>query len=69
MMTMKNYFTNSCGKRRGCFITALPHDGSVGLVLSGVHETEHDLSQVLFMADLSLDKELAQEGQVEKMAA
>lgn len=67
---MKNNIINSCGTKRGCYVViVLPHDSGVGVVLSRVHETKCDIQKVLFMADLSLDKELAQEGQMEKMAA
>ena len=68
MMTMKNEFTNSCG-RRGCFITALPHDISVRPVLSGMHGTSNDFPKILSLVDLSLDKKLEKKGQMEKMAA
>lgn len=67
---MKNEFRNSCGgKKRGCHVTALPYDIGVRIVLSRVHGTEYDFPKVLSLADLSLDKKLAQEGQMEKMAA
>jgi len=69
-MYMKNGFRNNCGKKRGCSVTIiLPHDSGFGLVLSGVHGTEYDFPKVLSLVDLSLDKKLAQEGQMEKMAA
>jgi len=70
MMTMKNEFRNSCGgKKRGCHVTALPYDIGVRIVLSGVHGTSNDFPKVLSLVNLSLDKKLAQEGQMEKMAA
>jgi hypothetical protein len=65
---MKNNIKNSCGKR-GCEITLLPSDSRVRTILSGVHETKHDIQKVLSLAITSLDKELEKEGQVEKMAA
>ena len=67
---MKNNVTNSCGTKRGCSVTIiLPHDSKLGLVLSGVHETKHGVQKVLSMVNLSLDKKLEKEGQMEKMAA
>lgn len=66
---MKNEFTNSC-KRRGCDVgIILPHDIGVRIVLSRVHGTKYDFSKVLSLVDLSLDKKLEKEGQMEKMAA
>lgn len=67
---MNNEFRNSCGgKKRGCHFTALPHDSRFRIVFSGMHGTRNDISKILSLANLSLDKKLAQEGQMEKMAA
>jgi len=68
-MKMKNGFTDSC-KRRGCDVgIILPHDIGVRVVLSRVHGASNDISKILSLVNLSLDKKLAQEGQMEKMAA
>lgn len=50
-------------------ISLLSNDSRVGIILSGVHETKHDIQKVLSLAITSLDKELEKEGQMEKMAA
>lgn len=68
MISMKNYVRNSCGKR-GCRTIILTHDSIIKPVLSRVHGASNDISKVLPLANLSLDKKLAQEGQMEKMAA
>ena len=69
-MTMKNEFRNNCGKKRGCSVTIiLPYDGQLELVYSRVYGTRNDSSKILSLVNLSLDKKLAQEGQVEKIAA
>jgi hypothetical protein len=69
-MYMKNGFRNNCGKKRGCSVTIiLPHDSGFGPVLSRVHGTSNDIQKILSLVNLSLDKKLAQEGQMEKMAA
>lgn len=49
--------------------TLLPSDSRVRTILSGMHETKHDIQKVLSLAITSLDKELEKEGQMEKMAA
>lgn len=56
---MKNDIRNSCNKKRGCFITLLPSDSRVRTVLSRVYGTKYDISKILPLVDLSLDKELA----------
>lgn len=65
-----NYDTrNSCGKRRGCEIyTTLPYDGKFKPVYSRVYGTRNDTKKVLSLAYISLDKELEEKRQVEKMA-
>lgn len=68
-MTMNYDIGNTCGKKRGCIITALPHDSEVKPILSGMHGTRNDIPKILSLANISLDKELDKEGQVEKMAA
>jgi hypothetical protein len=51
---------NNCGKKRGCYVlVVLPHDSSIGIVLSGVHAAEHDIQKVLSFAHTDLDKKLA----------
>lgn len=60
---------NTCGKKRGCIITALPYDSQPKPVFSRMHGTRNDISKILYLADISLDKELEEEGQMEKMAA
>lgn len=69
MMNTKNDFTNSCGKKRGCFITLLPSDSRVGIIISRVHGASDDIQKILSMADISLDEKLEKEGPMEKMAA
>jgi hypothetical protein len=70
MMTMINDVTNSCGSKRGCSVTIiLPHDSGIEHVLSGVHETKHDIQKVLSLVNFVMDKELEKKGQMEKMAA
>jgi len=67
---MKNEFRNSCGgKKRGCHVTALPYDIGVRIVLSGVHGTSNDFPKILSLVNLSLDKKLEKEGQMEAMVA
>lgn len=61
---------NSCGKRRGCSVTIiLPYDSGIKLIFSRVHGTRNDISKILFMANISLDKNMAQERQMAKAAA
>lgn len=65
---MKNYVRSSCGKK-GCRAIILTHDSIVRPVLSRVHGASNDFSKILPLANISLDKKLAQEGPLEKMAA
>lgn len=62
-------FTNSCGKKRGCVIIALPYDSKPGIVFGRVYESKYDSAQILFMAHISLDKKLEKERPLEKMVA
>lgn len=68
---MKDFYdiTNSCKKRRGCFITILFTDSEPRPIFSRVHRTRNDFSKILSLVDLSLDEKLAQEGPLETMAA
>ncbi len=66
---MKDNVRNSTCKRRGCIITLLPSDSRIRLIDSRMYGAKYDTKKVLFMAYLSLDEELAQEGQMEKKAA
>lgn len=64
---MINEFTSSCGNKRGCSVTIiLPHDSSVGPVLSGVYEAEYDFQEILSMVDEIVDEKLETKGQMEK---
>ncbi len=65
---MNGFNNNACGKR-GCEITLLPSDSRIRTVHSGMHGTKHDTKKVLPLVNLSLDKKLEKEGQMEKMAA
>lgn len=58
MMAMKKNVRNSC-KRRGCYFTELPYDGRLRPILSRVYGTKYDISKILPLVNLSLDKELA----------
>lgn len=65
-----NHVTNSCGSKRGCSVTIiLPHDSRLESVYSGMHGARNGSAKVLCLANISLDKELEKEGQMEKMAA
>lgn len=67
---MKKDVTNSCGNKRGCWVLiVLPHDSSISTVVSRVHGTKNDFPKILSLANISLDKKLEKEGQMEKMAA
>lgn len=61
---------NTCGKRRGCEIyTIIPYDSRFEPIYSGVHGTRNDTTKILSLVNISLDKKLEKEGQVEKIAA
>lgn len=60
---------NTCGKRRGCFVTALPYDSQPESICAGVYGTRNDIQEILSSTYFVLDEELEKEGQVEKMAA
>ena len=66
---MKKDVRNDACKKRGCIITILTRDSSIRPIVSRVYGTRNDIQKILPMAYLSLDKKLAQERPLEKMAA
>lgn len=62
-------FKNKCGGKRGCEITLLPTDSSIKPILSRMYGTRNDISKILSVAYISLDKIMAQERQMDKAAA
>lgn len=61
---------NSCGTKRGCsVIFTLPYGGISWTILSRVYEIRNDIQKILPLVGISLDEKLAQERQMEKVAA
>lgn len=66
---MNHDIRNTCGKRRGCFVTALPYDSQLITIFSRVHGTRNDISKILSFSCISLDKKLEEGRQMEKTSA
>lgn len=70
---MKDDIRNSCGKRRGCYVTILTKDSDIRVINSksdNVHRPLHgkrnDIQKMVFISHLSLDKNIQTERQMEE---
>jgi len=69
METNDRIFYNRCKKRRGCSIAddSMFWDKQPDIIHSAVYGTRDDIPKVLSMVELSLDKELEKERQMEEI--
>lgn len=69
METNDRIFYNSCKRRRGCSIVddSMFWDQLPKPVYSEVHGTRDDITKILSLADISLDKELEKKRQMEEI--
>lgn len=64
---MNHDIRNTCGKKRGCVITALPYDGQLKSIYSRMYGTRNDIQKILSYVNISLDKELEKKRPLEKI--